>query len=169
MGVMSFDDARALANTGARGTSQRVLKSPWAFAQHGRSGRWVSGAVPEMAKHVDDLCFIRSMQTDGVAHGPATLFLHCGSTNFIRPSMGAWVNYGLGTDNENLPGFVTIAPSTGNGGPRNYGNAFLPPVYGRAPLATSAWRRTSCSIRNLGDRAPPRPSSSAGSSSSFAR
>jgi hypothetical protein len=69
------------------------------------------------------------MHTEGVAHGPATLFLHCGSTNFVRPSMGSWVLYGLGTENENLPGFASIAPSAGNGGARNYGNAFLPAVY----------------------------------------
>ncbi|HMJ91233.1 MAG TPA: DUF1501 domain-containing protein, partial [Candidatus Acidoferrum sp.] len=122
--MVTFDDARIIANTGKRGSSQRILKSPWQFTQHGQSGRWVSELFPEMARHVDDLCFIRSMQTEGVAHGPATLFLHCGSTNFVRPSMGAWVNYGLGSENENLPGFVAIAPSSGNGGPRNYGNAF---------------------------------------------
>ena len=69
-----------------------------------------------MARHVDDLCFIHSMQTEGVAHGPATLFLHCGATNFIRPSLGSWLTYGLGTENDNLPGFVTISPSSGNGG-----------------------------------------------------
>ena len=117
--MLAFDDARTLANTGQRGTEQRVLQSPWAFRQHGQSGRWVSELFPHMARHVDDLCFIRSMQTEGVAHGPATLFLHTGSTAFIRPSMGAWVSYGLGTENANLPGFVTIAPSLGNGGARN--------------------------------------------------
>src|SRR5688572_17393584 len=111
--MMGFDDARTLANTGARGTSQRVLKSPWNFSQHGQSGHWVSELFPEVAKHVDDLCFIHSMQTEGVAHGPATLFLHCGATTLIRPSMGAWINYGLGTENENLPGFVTVGPSAG--------------------------------------------------------
>ncbi len=84
--MMSFDDARNIANTGARGTSQRVMKSPWKFAQHGQTGHWVSELFPEMAKHVDDLCFIHSMHTEGVAHGPATLFLHCGSTTF-RPAV----------------------------------------------------------------------------------
>src|SRR5438445_287681 len=84
---------------------------------------------PEINRHVDDLCFIHSMQTEGVAHGPATLFLHCGSTNFIRPSMGSWVTYGLGSENDILPGFVSIAPSAGNGGPRNYGSAFLPTIF----------------------------------------
>ena len=149
--MMSFDDARAIANTGARGTSQRVLKSPWLFSQHGQTGHWVSELFPEMAKHVDDLCFIHSMQTEGVAHGPATLFLHCGSTNFIRPSMGSWITYGLGTENENLPGFVTIAPSTGNGGPRNYGNAFLPPVFQGTAIGKAGVPASDLLIRNLGN------------------
>jgi hypothetical protein len=146
---MPFDDARTIANTGNRGTDQRVMKSPWKFARHGRSGRWVSELFPEMARHVDDLCFIRSLHTDGVAHGPATLFLHCGSTNFVRPSMGAWVNYGLGTENENLPGFVTIGPSLGNGGPRNFGNAFLPAAYQGTALGTAGQPAREQGIRNL--------------------
>jgi len=125
--MMDFRDARTVAKTGNKqATSQRVMKSPWSFRQYGQSGRWVSELFPEMARHVDDLCFIHSLHTEGVAHGPATLFLHCGSTNFIRPSVGSWVTYGLGADNDNLPGFVSICPSNGNGGPRNYGNAFLP-------------------------------------------
>ncbi len=86
----------------------------------------VSELFPESARHVDDLCFLHAMHTEGVAHGPATLFLHCGSTNFVRPSFGSWVLYGMGSENDNLPGFISISPSVGNGGPRNYGSAFLP-------------------------------------------
>ncbi len=127
--LMPFDDARAIANTGAKGTSQRVMKPLWKFAQHGKSGKWASDLFPEIDKHVDDLTFIHSLHTEGVAHGPATLFLHCGSTSFVRPSFGSWLLYGLGTENQNLPGFVALAPSSGNGGPRNYGNAFLPAVF----------------------------------------
>ncbi len=122
----AFDDARQLAKTGRRGTEHRVMKSPWGFQQYGESGRWVSELFPETAQYVDKLCFLHGMHTEGVAHGPSTLFLHCGSTNFIRPSFGSWVLYGLGTENANLPGFISIAPSVGNGGPRNYGSAFLP-------------------------------------------
>jgi hypothetical protein len=110
-------------------TPERVFKSLWNFRQYGQCGRWVSDLFPHMARHVDDLCFIRSMHTEGVAHGPATLFLHTGATNLIRPSVGAWVNYGLGSDNQSLPGFVTISPPATKGGPRNYNNAFLPTVY----------------------------------------
>ena len=71
--MVSFDDARTIANTGKRGTPQRVMKPLWKFAQHGRSGHWVSELFPHVARHVDDLCFIHSMQTEGVAHGPARL------------------------------------------------------------------------------------------------
>jgi hypothetical protein len=132
--MMSFDDAREFANTGAVGTKQRVMKSPWKFQKFGGSGRWVSELFPRMAEHVDKMTFIHSMHTEGVAHGPATLFLHCGSQNTVRPSMGAWIQYGLGSSNENLPGFISIAPSIGNGGPRNYGNAFLPARFQGTPI-----------------------------------
>jgi len=152
--MLAFDDARTLANTGRRGTDQRVLKSPWAFRQHGQSGRWVSELFPHLAGHVDDLCFIRSMQTEGVAHGPATLFLHTGSTNLIRPSMGAWVSYGLGTENDNLPGFVTIAPSLGNGGARNWGQAFLPALHQGTPIGLAGQSASSFALKHV---ANPRP------------
>src|SRR5437762_3101894 len=125
------------------------MKSLWPFSRHGQCGRWASSLFPEINRHVDDLCFVHSMQTDGVAHGPATLFLHCGSTNFIRPSMGSWVTYGLGSENDNLPGFVSIAPSAGNGGPRNYGNAFLPAVYQGTALGKAGGPAAEATIRNL--------------------
>src|SRR5262245_9649314 len=147
--MMTFDDARQVANTGQRQTSQRLMKPLWKFSQHGQSGRWASNLFPEVNKRIDDLCFLHSVHTDGVAHGPATLFLHCGSTNFIRPSMGSWVLYGLGSENENLPGFVSIAPSSGNGGPRNYGNAFLPAVYQGTALGKAGGPAREATIRNL--------------------
>lgn len=146
---MPFDDARTVANTGKRGSAQRVMKSLWKFRQYGESGHWASDLFPQTATHMDDLCLIRSMHTDGVAHGPATLFLHCGATNFIRPSMGSWVTYGLGTENENLPGFISIGPSAGNGGPRNYGNAFLPAVYQGTALGKAGAPAKDANIRNL--------------------
>jgi len=105
---------------------RKVLGPLWDFQQYGECGRWSSSLFPEVAQHVDDLCFIHSMHTEGVAHGPATLFLHTGATNLVRPSMGAWISYGLGSENENLPAFVTVNPPANKGGPRNYSNAFLP-------------------------------------------
>ena len=145
----AFDDARAIANTGTRGTTQRIMKSPWEFRQYGQTGRWVSDLFPQVARHVDDLCMIHSLHTEGVAHGPATLFLHCGATNSVRPSMGSWVSYGLGSESENLPGFVSLSPSAGNGGPRNYGNAFLPPVYQGTAIGRAGTPATQAVIRNL--------------------
>ena len=146
---MPFDDARVLANTGMAGSSQRVMRSPWKFSQHGDSGRWVSELFPHTARWVDRLCFLHGMQTEGVAHGPATLFLHCGSTNFIRPSVGAWVSYGLGTANANVPAFVTLSPSLGNGGARNWGAAFLPPLHQGTPFGVAGRSARDMTLRSL--------------------
>ena len=125
----AFDDSRTIAKTGVRGSNHRLMRSPWKFRPYGESQKQVSDLFPEIAGHVDKLCFLHSMQTKGVAHGPATLFLHCGATTLVRPSLGSWLLYGVGSENANLPGFVSIAPSIGNGGPRNYGSAFLPAKY----------------------------------------
>jgi hypothetical protein len=152
--MLAFDDARVVANTGQRGSSQRLMKGPWTFARRGDCGRWASNLFPETGALVDDLCFVHSMHTDGVAHGPATLFLHCGATSQIRPSMGSWTVYGLGTENRNLPGFVSIAPSAGNGGARNYGNAFLPAVYQGTALGRAGGPASEATIRNLGKEGP---------------
>ncbi len=146
---LSFADARLIANTGQRESSHRVLKSPWRFNQYGESGRWASELFAETARHVDDLCFIHSLHTEGVAHGPATLFLHCGTTNLIRPSLGSWVVYGLGSECDNLPAFVSIAPSSGNGGPRNYGSAFLTAVFQGVPLGNAAAGAREATFQNL--------------------
>jgi hypothetical protein len=152
--LLGFDDARVIANTGMRGSSQRVMKPLWKFARHGQCGRWGSELFPQVNKLVDDLCFVHSLHTEGVAHGPATLFLHCGSTSFVRPSMGSWVLYGLGSASENLPGFVSIAPSAGNGGSRNYGTAFLPAVYQGTPLGRAGAPASEATIRNLASALP---------------
>jgi hypothetical protein len=127
--------------------TQRQLMAPmWKFRQYGQSGTAVSQLFPEIAQHADDLCFLHGMQTEGVAHGPATLFLHTGATNLVRPSVGSWLTYGLGSENENLPGFVTIGPSPVNGGPRNYSSAFLPAVYGGTPIGRAGQPLTNTPI-----------------------
>lgn len=146
---LPFDDARTIAKTGQRGSEQLVKKPLWKFRQYGESGRWASDLFPEMAQHVDKLCMIHSMHTEGVAHGPATLFLHCGATNFVRPSMGSWISYGLGSESDNLPAFVSICPSPGNGGARNYGSAFLPPVYQGTILGSAGQPANQARIRDL--------------------
>jgi uncharacterized protein DUF1501 len=146
--MLPFDDARTLARTRTV-IEHRVMKSPWRFHRAGQSGQWVSELFPHLAQHVDDLCFLQGMHTEGVAHGPATLFLHTGSTSLVRPSVGAWVIYGLGTENENLPGFVTLCPSMGNGGPRNWSSAFLPPAYQGTAIGRAGMATTEAHIRNL--------------------
>ena len=152
---MPFNDARQRANTGQGESSQRVMKSPWRFAQHGECGRWVSELFPQTAQHVDRLCLLHAMHTEGIAHGPATLFLHCGATTQVRPSMGSWVLYGLGLENENLPGFVTICPSAGNGGARNFGSAFLPADFQGTPLGNAGGPAEKVTIHNLVGSQPP--------------
>jgi hypothetical protein len=112
----------------------KLLASPWKFSQHGQSGLWISELFPELAKQADQLCLLRGMHTDVPAHPQAFLQLHTGVSQFKRPSLGAWTFYGLGTDNENLPGFVTIAPPVQNGGPANYSAAFLPAIYQGTPI-----------------------------------
>ena len=107
----------------------KLMKSPWKFAQHGQCGQWVSELMPNLATCVDDICFVHSMHSRGQSHGQAVCMLHTGSDNFVRPSVGAWISYGLGTENENLPAFVSISPPSGHGGPRNYGSAFLPATH----------------------------------------
>lgn len=115
-----------------------LLKSPWAFKQYGESGHWVSDLFPHLAKRIDDLCLIHSVHGTNPAHGGAVMKLHTGSDNFIRPSIGSWVNYGLGTENANLPGFVTICPTLAFGGVNNWGSAFLPAVYQGTPLGDAS-------------------------------
>jgi hypothetical protein len=130
-------------------TPERIMQPLWKFRRYGATGHWVSDLFPHMARHVDDLCFLHGMHTNGVAHGPATLFLHTGATNLVRPSVGSWVVYGLGTENRNLPGFITIAPSMGNGGPRNYSNGFLPAVFQGTPLGRAGQPFEAARIRHL--------------------
>lgn len=146
--MMEFEDQRAIAKTGM-GAAQRIMQPLWEFKQQGESGRWASSLFPHMSQKVDEMCFVHSMHTEGVAHGPATLFLHTGTTNFIRPSMGSWISYGLGTENENLPSFVSISPSLSNGGPRNYGTAFLPAVHQGTTLGRAGLPARDATIRNL--------------------
>jgi hypothetical protein len=107
----------------------KLLGSPFKFAQRGKSGLWISELFPELARHADKLCLLNGMHTDLPNHAQAFLQIHCGIFQFPRPSLGAWVLYGLGTTNDNLPGFITISPPLNHGGPVNYGSSFLPAVY----------------------------------------
>ena len=115
--------------TFAEGSVGGLFKSPWQFKQYGQSGLPVSELFPNIAKHVDDLCMLHSMVGDSVAHGGAVLQLHTGSNTFTRPSMGSWVVYGLGTENQNLPAFITLKPGLSHGGAKNWSSSFLPAAY----------------------------------------
>ncbi len=114
-----------------------LLRSPWSFKNYGESGLPVSELFPHVAQCVDDLCILRSLHGTNPAHGGALLKLHTGSDNFVRPSIGSWVTYGLGTENQNLPGFITICPTFAHGGVNNWGAAFLPAAYQGTPLGNA--------------------------------
>ncbi|HSQ57090.1 MAG TPA: DUF1501 domain-containing protein [Gemmata sp.] len=107
----------------------KLMGSPFKFQKRGKSGLYISELFPELAKHADKLCLLNGMYTDLPNHPQAFIQMHCGIFQFPRPSMGAWVLYGLGSENQNLPGFITISPPRGNGGPVNYGASFLPAMY----------------------------------------
>lgn len=106
-----------------------LMKSPWQFRPGGKSGIPVSDLFPYVRECVDDLCIVRSMVGEGVDHGAALLQTFTGSSTFVRPSMGSWVVYGLGTENQNLPGFITIKPALSHGGAKNWSSAFLPGAF----------------------------------------
>jgi hypothetical protein len=131
------------------------MKSPWKFNQHGQSGLWFSELVPNTAKHADKLCMIHSMQTDVPAHPQAVVRLHTGSSQFVRPSLGAWALYGLGVENENLPGFISIAPN-GPGGAQNYGSSFLPATYQGMRLGSDRQAASDTRVPNLASISGPK-------------
>lgn len=112
-----------------------LLGPKFSFAKHGSCGMELSEVLPYTAKIADDICLIRSMQTDAVNHAPAQIMMNTGSQQFGRPSFGAWTLYGLGSEAKDLPGFVVLTSAKGtSGGASNYGCGFLPTVYGGIPL-----------------------------------
>lgn len=130
-----------LADDGKAGKYGGALwGSPFEFSQHGQSGLWISNLFPNVAQHADDLALIRSMHCDQPAHPSATIQMHTGTATFVRPSLGSWVVYGLGTQNKDMPGFLSLNPPAS--GAANYGSAFLPSVYGGARLGRGSGRNT---------------------------
>lgn len=103
--------------------------SPWKFNQHGDSGMWISELFPNVARHADDLCLLNGMHCDQPAHAQAFIQMHTGNSQSVRPSLGAWTLYGLGSESQNLPGFISINPPTVTGGAQNYGSSFLPAAF----------------------------------------
>jgi hypothetical protein len=129
------DHGKSPTSTGTyKAGNRKLMKSPWKFHPAGKSGLMISELLPSLARHADDLCLLNSMVTDLPNHPQAAVQLHTGSFQFVRPSMGAWVIYGLGTENAELPGFITINPITRVGGAVNFGSAFLPAPYQGTPI-----------------------------------
>jgi hypothetical protein len=124
---LAADAGKAAPAAAGRYGRAALLAPRWKFSRRGQSGLWISELFDEVARHADDLCVINSMATDLPAHPQAFAQMHTGTTQFIRPSLGAWTLYGLGTENENLPGFITISPPANAS--RTFGSAFLPAVY----------------------------------------
>lgn len=126
-----------------------VLGSPFKFAQYGDSGIWMSELFPHLSRQADCLCVVRSMHTEGSAHGEALLRLHTGQANLVRPSVGAWVSYGLGCESNSLPAFITVSPPRGHGGVQNYGNAFLPARHQGTAIGSAETPISQAAVSNL--------------------
>jgi len=126
-----------------------LLKSPWKFSQRGESGLPVSELFPKVAEHIDKLCVLRSLHGSNPAHGGALLKIHTGSDQFVRPSMGAWVTYGLGTENQDLPAFVTICPTLAHGGVNNWGAAFLPTYCQGTPIGNASQSAAKSTVQHI--------------------
>ena len=133
-----------------------LLRSPWKFRQYGESGSSVSSLFPHVAGCVDDLCFLHGVHGTNAAHGGASLKLHTGSDNFVRPSMGSWVSYGLGSENANLPSFITLCPTLAHGGVKNWGSAFLPARCQGTPLGVASQPSSAAAMKYVlgGNLAP---------------
>ena len=138
--VDTFDYKPQLAvDNGKRGKyGGSLLKSPWKFNQCGESGLRISELLPEIGRQADELCLLRGMNTDQPIHPRALTQMHTGTAQFIRPSLGAWTLYGLGSENESLPGFISLNPPAGTA--QNYGSAFLPAIYQGTKIGRSVGR-----------------------------
>jgi len=125
---LAVDDGKTAPHQGQGfGSSKQTWKkSPFKFSQHGEGGLHISELFPHLAERADDLCLLNGMFTDQPIHSAASVLMHTGSSQFVRPSVGAWTLYGLGSKNQELPGFITLNPATKIGGAQNYGSAFLP-------------------------------------------
>lgn len=142
----------------SRNTNQKFFGSQWDFRRYGESGLAVSDLLPHTARHADDLCVLNGMHADSPEHAAALTQLHTGSAQFHRPSLGSWVIYGLGSENRNLPGFVSIKPPVILGGARNYASAFLPAATQGMPIGTMTRPMKTARVPNLAP-ATSRPAS----------
>jgi hypothetical protein len=151
--ALERDDGKAPPSTGNyRAGNRKLMKSPWQFTKSGQSGLPISELLPNIAKQADDLCLLNSMVTDLPNHPQAAVQLHTGSFQFVRPSMGAWIVYGLGTENAELPGFITINPITRVGGAVNFGSSFLPAPFQGTPIGGEGQNLSTAAISNIANR-----------------
>ena len=128
--VDTFDHKPALKEQeGKSGPGGNFMPSPFKFARHGECGMEISELYPHLSRHADDLCVIRSMHTTTPNHEPGLFMMNSGAQQPIRPSLGSWLTYGLGSENQNLPGFVVLCPGKPVVGPALWGNSFLPGIY----------------------------------------
>ncbi len=138
-------DGKPLPYQGSRVTFAdrgNLMRSPWKFRPCGESGLPMSELWQHLPQVADELCMIHSMCDTNVAHGGACMKLHTGDEDQVRPSMGSWISYGLGTENQNLPSFITICPTSLHGGVNNFGSAFLPSVHQGVPFGTPGYPNT---------------------------
>jgi Protein of unknown function (DUF1501) len=129
-----------------------LVGSAFEFRRHGQSGLPISSLFPHLAQRADDLCVINSMHCSNSRHGGAVLEWHTGSDTFVRPSFGSWVTYGLGSENQDFPGYVTICQDLSQGGANNFGSAFLPGIYQGTTLGYAGERPRDARIPFIGDR-----------------
>ena len=142
----------------AIGIAETRLMGPLAsFSRQGQSGLMMTDMLPHLAKHADELCVLNGMEADSEAHAPAVRQLHTGATQFLRPSLGSWVTYGLGTENQDLPGFITLCPQFAGdtGTPQLFGNAFLPAAFQGTPVGNAEAGAKDADIRYLEDHSVP--------------
>ncbi|MGB7345444.1 MAG: DUF1501 domain-containing protein [Pirellulaceae bacterium] len=127
--TLKASSGKTVSDDSSKGKGGGKLLAPqFKFNPQGQSGLPISELFPRLSQHADDLCLLNGMHTSNAAHPQATIALHTGSVNFVRPSLGSWVTYGLGSENQELPGFITINP-VNLGGAQNYGSSFLPASY----------------------------------------
>jgi Protein of unknown function (DUF1501) len=128
-GLDKYHGQKAPASIKIERNSTNLMKSPYKFSKHGKSGIEVSELYPKVAECIDDICVIRSMHTNTPNHEPSLLMMTCGDTQPVRPAMGSWLLYGLGSENQNLPGFMVMCPGKPTVGPALWSNSFLPGIF----------------------------------------
>jgi len=146
---LKTDNGKTFKSGRGFGGAPTLLASQFAFKQFGQSGMWMSEQFSELGKHADSICMLNGMHTDIPNHPQAFVQMHTGSFQFPRPSMGAWTLYGLGTENANLPGFVTLNPPVQNGGSVNYGSSFLPAIYQATKIGAGGFGGDPNAVANI--------------------